>query len=494
MSKRLRLFPPIFAAFVISLQIFTNARAQDIDVRLKITVESHVSADIRGNFALNNQRKIPRNLWFLDEYAGISGLTNRLSIVYIYDNQGYLIARKRFTAAERVSSIEIGGFGYSVGLTPFANASAAAHVSWVNGDGGLLLLDDLLPQSVGKTANVKIEMPAGWKVFTTESESGPNVFDVSDVEKAVFYIGSHIREQQVRAGNSPLKLLISGEWLFSDKDAAAMVESIFGEYDRLFGRLPRSALRVWISKFPIPVGVGNWEADSRGGSVTIVSSDMPFKAQSLQRLHEQLRHEIFHLWIPNGVNLSGNYDWFYEGFALYQSLKTGVAVNRIRFDDFLDTLSRAYEIDSMQAKKLSLIDASKNRWNGSNTQIYARGMLVAFLCDLALLEKSKGKISVSSLLREIFERHRPPNPSRDGNSAIIAILREHRELNAIVDSYILGAEPIEWMALIKSAGIEADINHQLTKLKVTAKPTGRQKDLLDKLGYNNWRKLSGSNR
>ena len=38
--------------------------------------------------------------------------------------------------------------------------------------------------------------------------------------------------------------------------------------------------------------------------------------------------------------------------------------------------------------------------------------------------------------------------------------------------------------------LKAGTKDQLTKLVVTAKPTGRQKDLLDRLGYNNWRKLS----
>src|SRR5207245_2243287 len=118
-----------------------------------------------------------------------------------------------------------------------------------------------------------------------------------------------------------------------------------------------------ILKFPRTSGPGSWEADTRGSSVTIISSDTPFKSQSLQQLHEQLRHEIFHLWIPNGVNLSGNYDWFYEGFALYQALKSGITMNRIRFEDFLDTISRAYNIDNAAEHKLSLVEASRNRWN-----------------------------------------------------------------------------------------------------------------------------------
>jgi len=269
-----------------------------------------------------------------------------------------------------------------------------------------------------------------------------------------------------------------------------MAEAIFGEYRRTLGPLPDFPRRISINKFPVPGLPGNWEADTRGRSVTIISSDMPFKSQSLQRLHEQLRHELFHLWIPNGVNLSGNYDWFYEGFALYQSLKMGVGVNRLRFEDFLDTLSRAYDIDG-SAKPVSLIDASRNRWNGSNTQVYARGMLVAFLCDLALLSKSKGKLSATRLAREVYEKHGITTAPTDGNAAVLGIFRSHAELIPIIERYILGTESLEWNALLNAAGIESGPGDRPTRLSVSSKLSGRQKDILDKLGYNNWRKISG---
>src|SRR6185295_3042305 len=163
-----------------------------------------------------------------------------------------------------------------------------------------------------------------------------------------------------------LKLNISGEWLFSDDEMATMAASIFKEHERVFGAVSVSEFCIGVRRFPIPVVTGNWEAETRGNNITIISSDMPFKSQSLQRLHEQLRHEIFHLWIPNGIRLAGNYDWFYEGFALYVSLKSGVLLNRIRFEDFLDTLARAYTLDSFQNPRISLIDASKKRWSGGN--------------------------------------------------------------------------------------------------------------------------------
>lgn len=491
MSKSSPSFPLLFPVCVLILQLFNNSRAQDLEATIKITTAPEVSADIRASIAPSGG---PRDIWFLDEYAGVPDLSGRFSFVSFYDKQGYLFARKRLTAAEHVNTRNIGGFAYTVDIKPRPGASAAAHITWLQGETGVLMLDDLFPQSIGKTAKVRFVVPVGWQVVTTEPQTEPNVFSVSNIEKAVFYLGTKTRDQQIRQGKTSLGISIAGDWLFTDAEAGATAESIFAAYTRQLGNLPDGAFRVWISRFPDPLGVGEWEADTRGRSITIASSDMPFRSQSVQRLHEQLRHEIFHLWIPNGVELSGNYDWFYEGFALYQSLKLGVAVNRIRFDDFLDTLSRAYDIDTMSSQKISLIEASRNRWRGSNTRVYARGMVVAFLCDLAMLTRSGGKRSVDDLVAEIYKQHRFPNAVQDGNAAVLASLRENEELVPVIDRNITGAETIDWRTLLGAAGLEAGTKDQLTRLAVVPKPSARQKKLLNKLGYNSWKKLSNNTR
>jgi predicted metalloprotease with PDZ domain len=167
-----------------------------------------------------------------------------------------------------------------------------------------------------------------------------------------------------------------------------------------------------------------------------------------------------------------------------------VEANQIRFEDMLDTLSRAYAMDNRQRERVSLIDASKKRWTGSDTDVYARGMLVAFLCDLTMLENSKAKRPIADLLREIYERHRTPNLRLDGNNATLALLRSSKGLAPIVTRYIEGNEKIDWHPLLRAAGLEAEDNGRPINLRVAARPSGRQKDLLNKLGYNSWRKLS----
>jgi predicted metalloprotease with PDZ domain len=310
----------------------------------------------------------------------------------------------------------------------------------------------------------------------------------------VIPIGKGWREQKADVDGTDLRIFISGEWLFADNDTLAMSAEIYREYRKIFGSEPRDGVKILIVKFPTGAAPGLWQAETRAGTVTILSGDMNFKTQSLQRLHEQLRHEIFHLWLPNGVNLSGNYDWFYEGFALYQSLKTAVYLNRIRFEDFLETLSRAHDIDGAQTRRSSLIEAAANRWNGGDTAVYARGMITAFLCDVAMLNRSGGKRSISEVVHGVFQKHRSPAVDVDGNTAVLEVMQEFPELASVVEKLVKGSEPIDWAAQIALAGIEAVTEGRHNNLKVREKLSGRQKTVLDKLGYNSWRKLARSSK
>ena len=492
MSKNIPSIPAILAATIGILQFFTFSFAQEARIDVDLAANGRLVATIRGKFSSPAEPKTTSEMWFLDDIAGVKDLFRRRSSVAIYDPWGYLIANQVFNGTVRVHGDIIGGFRYSIDLAPLGPASAPAHTSWADASGGVLMLDDLLPQSIGRKSQITLKLPTGWKAFAAESEIAPSVYAVDNVERSVFYIGPKLRSQRVQGGDTPLDLALSGEWLFTDAEAANMAGSIFDSYSRQFGQLTTAPRRVFVGKFPVPTRIGAWEADTRGRSVTILSADMPFKAQSIQRLHEQLRHELFHLWLPNGVNLGGNYDWFYEGFAQYAALKTGVATNQIRFDDMLSTLAQAYNIDRIQPERRSLIEASMLRFSGGNTTVYARGMLVAFLIDITLMRSAKGKASVESLIREICIKYPIDGPRVDGNAAILTIMRNRKELGPVIDRYITGPEAIEWQTDLDAAGIQAIGDAPLTKLSVKSAPTGRQKEILDKLGYNNWRKLTGN--
>lgn len=491
MSKLRKL---IFLYLFVSVQIlqsFYNSPAQSLEAKIKIADSSTNTIQIEGKI-LDAEKS--QNFYFLNSFAGENNLGNRISNLLLFNEEGE-IKYKKLIEGEFLAEKKYNSFAYQFNAALPPNISAQAHISWFTKEKGILMTADLLPElGDKKSAKITFALPANLKITTVEKRLSENVFEVSDISKAIFFVGVNQREKEISVDKFKLNISVTGDFLFSDDELFKMSNDIFNEYRKLFGENPQKNAQILLVKFPSEAKSGRWEAETRGSTVTILSADMPFKSQSSQRLHEQLRHEIFHLWMPNNLNLSGNYDWFYEGFALYQSLRTGIAVNKIRFEDFLDTLARTHSIDSLQTQKVSLIEASRNRWNGANTQVYARGMLVAFLCDITILQKTKGKRSLSELLGEIYQKHRLPNQREEGNVAILRILENYPELRPIVEKYIKGTEKIEWQAELKNVGIVSKEENFSTKLMIEAKPNGRQKDLLDKLGYNNWRKLTDSSK
>jgi len=490
---------PLRSISLIALVLFATfvASGQDLEAIIDIDLETPAIIRVRGEFSKAGKILNRRNLAFLRTVSGADNLGNRVSEVRLSDSAGRPVPFRKLMDGEYLGDSDFNRWEYNVDISPQKNRYAAAHVSWFADGRGILMLADLLPQfgSAAKKVSARISFKEPTRfdhesIIHTSEKPGENGYEVSNIEEAVFYVGRGWEWGDSLTDPFSGDLITSGSWSFNAGDASAMAKEIHEYYSKLFGPNPSGPPFIGIAKFPVQTAPGEWQAETRGRNVTIISSDMPFKTQSLQRLHEQLRHELFHLWIPNGVNLTGNYDWFYEGFALYESLKLAVRMNRIRFADFLDTLSRAHTIDSAQSQRISLIKASANRFGGSNTQVYARGILVAFLTDLALLEKSKGKKSVEDLLRELYSTHGKSAQPADGNGAVIDLLKTRMNATTIVDKYIAGSDKIDWTNELAAAGIEDADPGPLTTLRVKEKLSGREKAMLDKLGYNNWRKLS----
>ncbi|MDQ3712381.1 MAG: hypothetical protein M3388_09200 [Acidobacteriota bacterium] len=485
MKKRFSAAAMIFVEMLIFALV---SWSQDIEANIKVLFGATVR--IEGRFLNEKLNQSKRNWAFLRSITGANNLGARITDFYLTDKQGRTVFFKKLIDGEYLADGEADFFQYQINLSPLPNAATLAHVSWLKDEQGILMLDDLLPQfSEDKrpiSAKLKLEVPPEWKIISSEKISDDNVFYVKNIEKAVFAVGKNWRAQET----SNLNLAILGEWQFTDAEAAKIAGEIFDGYRKLFGEIPAETAQIFLHRFPKETKFGRWEAETRGANLTILSSDVPFKTLSLQRFHEQLRHELFHLWIPNNLALTGNYDWFYEGFTVYQALRTGIATNQIRFEDFLDTLAQAYNLNNFQSQKVSLIESSKNRWSGVNSQAYARGMLVAFLCELTILKQSRGKHSIDNIFKDVYQKHRVPNKSANGNAAILKTLNNYSELNLIIKNYVEGAENIIWITDLANVGIEAKVENSFIKLSVKTKLSGKQKDLLDKLGYNNWRKIS----
>ncbi|QYO64841.1 hypothetical protein JVX88_35645 [Leptolyngbya sp. 7M] len=333
------------------------------------------------------------------------------------------------------------------------------------------------------SSSIQIILPDGWQVRSSAERRGRSEFLVTDVSRAVFVVAKDLRSTQVKVGDFEVEIALNSSWHFSDTEASRMVEEILVAYKGIFGTMPSRSAQLAILRPPVERAPDFWEAETRGNTIIIISSDTAFSDRSQQRLHEQLRHELFHLWLPNGVRLTGEYAWFYEGFALYSSLKLAVKVRRIRFQDLLETLSRAYAIDSRQNPRTPLIGLSQQIAGPPNTQTYARGLLIAFLVDLELMRSSSGSSDSASLMRSIFREFKDRDKPVDANEALMSI---HILRNA-AQRFVFGSEAIDLVKELNGTGVEAVQGSGHTKLSVKSKLNGREQKILDGLGYNSWR-------
>jgi predicted metalloprotease with PDZ domain len=488
MLKSLLLTYIFLFIFVFSL----NAQNPDIEAKI-IVKDSRIS--VEGSINGTSINSASNNWSFIDSYADADNLGSRIRNFRLFDDQGKVVNLKAFSGNEYLAERKAVSFKYEINLEVPEKHTSAAHISWLADSHGLLMFADLFPQlqklnSEKLSAKVTFELPVGWRIIGNETKLSENVFSVNDLDEAVFLVGKGWREKRAWIGKNELNFAILGDWSFSDDEANEIASRILQEHQRTFGQPATKKSQIFLLPFPKGDYKLNWRAETRGATVTIISGVLPTKQLNLQRLHEQLRHELFHFWLPNNLALTGNYDWFYEGFTIYYALRTGIELNYIRFEDFLYTISETNNIaNAFERNNLNLIDISNNRWQGSTSLLYNKGFMVAFLCDLAIIKSTRGKRNISEIFRTIWKKHKIGNRTEDGNKVILNLLKTYPELNDILSKYVEGKSTIQIQNEIEAFGLEAKTKGFGIELKVLEKLSGKQQDLLDKLGYNNWRKL-----
>jgi len=430
-----------------------------------------------------------RNIAFEREFAGVSQLAERISELKFFDSSGQPVEYQAFTPGEYKASRPVTGFSYEMDLSNSRHFEAP-HVSWLMGERGVLFLGDLLPLTLGSlspTATVRISGEKNLLPSASCSAQSDGSFRCEDRARAVFALSDAFRS--IDTGDPRLLLRVEGTRQFDDGSAAKEAREIFREYVKTFRGEPEGPFAVTLMRFTDKASPGRWQADARGQDVLIFSADPPFKSQALQALSVPLRHELFHLWLPNGVDLSGRYEWFYEGTALYMSQKLGVAMNRTRFDDYISSLSTAMAYDRTAPKGLSLAMAGDTRWSGNALTLYSRGMLAAFILDVELLQRSKGKHSLEDVLRKLFGEHNRRKGSKaEAVPAILEAFGAFDSTGQLAKELLDRTEPLDLTAVLENSGFE--FSDYGRGLKAKEKPDSKEKAILNKLGYNNWRKLS----
>jgi predicted metalloprotease with PDZ domain len=478
----------------IALTFWLEAHAQPPRISIRVVSKPAPLAIIEGTGS-------PTTSWsFRDTYAGVIGLGRRIGKFELIDGNGAPVSVRTIAPGQFESAIPAVRFRYEMNLSPPAFASDSARVSWLTSERGLLMLRDLLPLAVEagrvekrERAQLRVEVPDGWSVNSNERLSASGEFDLADSDNAVFAVGPHIRLTKRSVAGLNLNFLGDGDWAFTDEEALDLGAKILNAHREVIGGFPTSQATLIVFPFPQAVAGQVWAAEARANTVTVLIGKLPSKVGALAQLSTPLSHELLHLWVPNGLELEGDYDWFYEGFTVYQAAVTAVRLGLLTFPEFLTAISRAYDAyaGAPDRDRRSLVDASRTRWTGGSSAVYSKSMVVALLYDLSLRRQSRGKRSLNNVYRKLFEEYRSnkpdttrPKPVIDGNDAVGALLGAEGGMQDFVDRYIRNPGSINLQTELEEAGLQVETFALRTRISVNEKLSKPQRDLLRELGYN----------
>lgn len=388
---------------------------------------------------------------------------------------------KKSAVGEYRSELDATRISYTVNLSE-PRAGHLPHVSWLDGERGILMFADLVPTDI-ENLSCKFTLPAGWSVESSVTPDANGQYNVLEPLKAVFLVGSLLRKRSNTVDGMVLDSVVSGMWDFKDDDAWKTAARVMEKHFALTGfKLPNKSV-VIIAPLPIAAPDHRWKAETRGSTVVLLVNPAYRKDMWTGQLGVIFTHEMLHLWVPNALKLAGDYDWFFEGFTMYVALRTALELKFIKFDGFLNTLGGSYKYYIEHPDELSLVEASETRWTITSgyAHVYIKAMLVAFLYDLMLRKGSGGKETLAIRYRELFDGR--VTDGANGNEAIIKVLGSSPVLRDFTKEFIEKKRPLKFEEVVRPYGLQLHWSGMQTQLTVSPKLDEDQKQVLRSLGY-----------
>jgi len=454
---------------------FTLGRSETLSPLVKISIAEPSEITIEAEMPQ------PGGEWsFPNAYAGAFNLADRIDKFEAIGVPEKLLSVRKVTVGEYRSDQAASRFRYKINATS-RGVSEVSHVTWLNAKYGCLMLADLLPTLFdGRELRVELKLPSGWSVqFAGPFDSDGRAI-VRSIDDAVFLVGPKLRSISQSANGQKLHLAVVGDWHLSDGAIFESAQKVFAHYVRNVDYKLSEVPLIMVVPFAFNGGT-SWRAQTRGSTVVLAIDPSANFRNWKGQLGVIFTHELLHLWVPNSLSLKGDYDWFFEGFTLYEALLTARQLKLISFREYLDTLARVYDSYLSYPNDLSLIEASERRWTSAFPLVYDKGMLVAFLFDLMLREQSDGRSGLSNIYQQLL--HSPTTQANDANTAIIMLLDSSLPGKGFSQRYIEGKGELDLTTRLKHYGIVFDASGNRTRVLIDQALTNKQLTVLRSLGY-----------
>lgn len=428
-------------------------------------------------------------LTFVDQFAGIDRLSDRIGPIKLRGADGAAVPIEirgngvySFNAGAIPRPIEL---RYEVRLNRALEPGRYALTSSLGREASYLLASDIVPDGLitpGRPISVEITPPAGWQVTTTEPMDGSRVV-LSTLETAVFFLGN-LRERKVDADGMRLRITTTGSWDFSDEANAALCASIARVQARMLESRESGDFLITLAPFPVPLTGLRSAALTRGHTVILMLNGGNDAARNLKQYQRHLAHEMFHFYLPNAFKVRENFDWFWEGFTRYLALVTLVRGGTITMDELLGNVADEYEAYSVNPlrSETSLVAASPEKFaDAANYEIvYRKGLVVAALYDFELRWQSRGKDSLSDVVKRLYQKYAFIQ-NDVGNREVLDEMGKAGSFAAFIADYVNGVRPIVLTEMVDQYGValERSADGRRTRLVVGQRLSARQREVMD---------------
>lgn len=262
------------------------------------------------------------------------------------------------------------------------------------------------------------------------------------------------------------------------KDIAKELRPMLEAQNKYLGNIlpvDRYSFLIYLSPNGYPSGAIGALEHSRS-SVFCMAEEAPKKISKMMR--DFASHEFFHIVTPLYIHSEQihNFDfmepklskhlWLYEGVIEYMSQHMQAKYNIIEKEDFVKSIEERAKNATRYKQGISLVELSKRciepKYEKQYNNIYNKGSLVAMFLDLKLLELSKGKYDLQSMLRDLSGRYGQDTPFNDEElfDEIIA-LSGYEELREFFKDYVEGTKTLPYNEFLEKFGVkyfeEADI-------------------------------------
>jgi predicted metalloprotease with PDZ domain len=231
-----------------------------------------------------------------------------------------------------------------------------------------------------------------------------------------FVAWGDLRVSEVPVAGCPVRLAVSGDWLFGDDDLGWLLSRIARAELEFFGSAPQPSILCLVATNPVDAAEGfDYYGVHAGHSLLLFLDSRTSWAELGEKAASVAAHEMFHGWLGEAIQQEDpSLIWFVEGVTTWctpRMLEAAGIWTRARSEEVLGgRIERDYFGSELLGKVSLAAAAAEVMVDGVTTRFaYAGGSLAAAALDAWLAGTTGSRHPLDDVMRHLYA-HREEGP------------------------------------------------------------------------------------